>query len=544
MRQTFTLLLAAMVTVAGALHAAAPAASNERLRRLVSLPRLNFVLGMGLDPWRGFALTPDRVTTLQAVETTRKAMQGDGSDAPRYTRIGRLLDAIGSHHEARQNYAQAVEFYRQQGLEQSDDGALLADFGAALQGLGNLDEAERVLQRAVQVAPNHWMTHAALGRLRTTQAFTAIAPRAGSGSTDSSDNWASLFARVSSRPKLTPAQADQAQKRIEEAVACYDRAIALGPDDPEPYTGRAALRALQSVLNWVLDPGTRLEPESLGLAKAMYPPDVLPDLRQAAQLAPKNPQAVGAALLYELFSTALERGASELGLFGTSEAWASLPESLRRSVRQALAQLEEMGQTYEALPAAAALEMRGSLQCFVVNDLTGAERTLRRAVALDPKRTQAWETLVFILASTKRAEALLDLCQARLREEDTARARLLLAKAWELLPDWGRVLQTTEALQRRYPEDLYANLALAAALVRSSDHEAVLGRAIQLLAKAEKLAGSSPSREQVINLLFSRGLMFGLAGQIASARHQLGQVKELDSDHPGLQEALEILDQL
>ncbi len=542
MRLPLSILIATLLLPFYWSRAAAPAGSKERLCRLVRLPRLNLTLGISLDPSRGIAMTPDRPVTLHQVETLRAAMQGNASDASRHTRIGRLLDDIGSTKEARQAFAKAIELYRSQDAEQGDDGAMLAEYGTALQGMGDLDAAERALRHAVRVAPRTWEPNAALGRLLAAQALATLTPPSDTPGTNPLA--ALLSASQASRGKLAPAQVDRAQRQIEEALLSYNRAIELAPDAPDPFSGRAAVRAFQSLLRWLRDPDLTSEPRSWRLVKTLYPPEAFPDLRRAAELAPKDPQAIGTAILFEVFSSAFERGLSSVGLIGTRDTWGSLPEAVRQSIRESLARLEEISQAADAVTASAALELLGNLQCFLVNDLPGAERTLRRATALHPSRPQAWETLVYILASSKRTDALLAVCADRLKAEETPRVRLLLAKAYESLSDWDRVLETTQTLQQRYPDDFYANLAFAAALLRSTHDETTLGRAVQALAKAETLLGSAPPREHVVNLLFLRGLVLGLAGHIEPALDHLTQLQQIDRDHEGLQEALEILRQM
>jgi len=541
MRAPIFIALALMLCAGSATQAAAPAGSKERLRRLARLPRLSLTLGMSFDPLRGIALMPDRVLAMHEIEDLRKGMQDNASDAPRHTRIGRLLEGIGSLNEARQAYTNAVSLHRRQGAEQGDDGPTLADYGAALHGLGELDAAERVLRRGVQVAPAAWTPHAALGRLLSAQALASLVPAAANGG---GDPFAALVSAEGPSAKPAPAQLEQAQTRIEESVLCYDRAIELAPDVAEVYTGRAAVRVFHNLLEWMRDPDAGSEPQPMRFARALYPPEALPDLRQAMRLAPKDPMALGTAMLFELFSSALEQGSLQSESIGTGNSWANLPERTRQSVRESLTRLEEMSQDAKSHTAAAALELLGSLQCFVVNDVPGAEQTLRRATALDSKRTQAWETLIFILATSKRSEALEAVCEDRLKAEESARARLLLAKSHEMRSDWNRVLETTETLERRYPEVVYANLAAAAAVLHTTRDEAGLRRAAQSLAKAEKLLGTAPARDEVVNLLFLRGLLFALADATEPALHQLRQVRQIEPHFEGVEEALEIVEQM
>lgn len=516
-------------------HGATPVGSKERLRRLARLPRLSFTVGMAFDPLRGFSMLSDRATALREIAELRKALQGNASDAPRYARMGRWYGDLGEEKQARTALTKAVDLYREQGADQSDDGVLLADFGTALSALGNAEEAERILRRAVRASPKEWKCAAALGRFLGQQALVALTAK---------DNPPGESAAPNASPlKVAPAQAEKAQKLGQEALECYDRAVELGPKEPEPYAGRATARSLQRLLQAMLDGGSGSEPESLRLAKALYPKESLSDLRMAMSLSPKDPKAVGTAVMFELLLAAVDRGATHLEAFAEGEGWDSLPDATRQSLRESMARLEEMSQTGEAGPAAAALEMLGTLQCFVVRDVRGAESSLRRAVDLDPKRNQAWESLVYLLASNKRSEDLLVVCEARLKTEESAHARLLLAKAYEQLERWDRLLDTAETLQRRYPEDFNANLALAAALLRRPPDDAALSRSAHAIAKAEKLLGTSPTADQVVNLLVLRGVLLGLAGQTEAARSSFKQLLEIEKDNADAREALEILEQ-
>ena len=131
-----------------------------------------------------------------------------------------------------------------------------------------------------------------------------------------------------------------------------------------------------------------------------------------------------------------------------------------------------------------------------------------------------------------------------MKAEESARARLFLAKSHEMRSDWNRVFETTETLERRYPEDVYANLAAAAAILHTTRDEAGLRRAAQSIAKAEKLLGAAPARDEVVNLLFLRGLLFALADATEPSLHQLRQIKQIDPHFEGIEEALEIVEQM
>jgi tetratricopeptide (TPR) repeat protein len=223
-------------------------------------------------------------------------------------------------------------------------------------------------------------------------------------------------------------------------------------------------------------------------------------------------------------------------------AWAALPDRTRQSLRGTMARLEELGQGAAKRPAAGASELLGLMQYLFVGDLRGAEASLRRAISLDPNRAQAWDALTLLLATHNRAEDLVTVCEARLKHSDTARHRVLLVKACDQLNQSDRLLEEAEAAQRRYPEDDYVNLTLAAVLMKTSSELGTLNRAGQLLLKAERAATSGATRDQLAHLLYLRGLFLGLVGEKEEARKTFKQLLELDRNHADAQEALQALE--
>lgn len=534
-------LLAGALGVATLLRAAAPAGGKERLRQLVRLPRLSFDLGFAFDPLRGMVLPPNLLELNREIAKLRPSLEEDAANAAGYARLAQLYAEAGRTLDARRARAKAVSLYRQQGIEQSSDALKLAAFGVVLLGTDEIEEAERVLRRAVNLAPNEWRTLSGLARCLTVKAMVALGPRPGSRPETA---WIAMLLMDALTDKPSQAQTDAAEQATDEAVALYGRAIALEPKDPEPYVGRAGALTLRSCLQFLKEPTAgSAEPGGMRFARALYPATALPDMRAAARYAPRDPLRIGIAAWYEVSTAFLERGTFPLEHLATGESWTNLPDSARQAVREAMARLEDLGQGTEKAAAAAALEMLAALQAYVVSDPRGAEASLRRAVALDPQRSSAWDLLVFVLVTSQRPADLLAVCEARMKEEESARNRLLVAKAQEQLGHWDDVFAEVRTLQRRYPEDFYAQLALAAALLRNATDPAAFEQPAQLLAKAEKLAGDSPSRDQVVNLLFLRGLLLGLADQPEAARTQLKRALELDKETAGAAEALQILEQ-
>ncbi len=532
--------LAAALLVASlglALHATAPPPAQERLRRLVRLPDLAPPLGLAFDPLHGFDNLSERAEALHEIDEAQKALRGDSSDAPRYLRLGRLYAEAGNGAQARFALNQAVALYRKQGADQSSDGGVLAGFGEALAAARQNEEAERVLRQAVKIDPKDWRCRNALGHLLLSLAWSSVDPgAAGPASAAPRGLDPSLGAR------LSPDQAERAQKLIRESLACYNQAQRLAPDEPEVYAGRAACEAADSSFRTLMlaAAGQALDPTQLW--NSTFPSDALADFQSAAQHRPQDWRALGTAALFEVCHASNETGLEGPEARLQPGAWNTLTDHTRRSLRDTMTHLEEVAHAADAHAAAGALEVLGMLQYLVVHDTPGAEASLRQAVSLDPRRDQAWELLATILEQTQRPQALLDISQARLKVLDNAHNRLLAARALEALHRPAAMLEAVATAQRLYPADFTTNLALAAALLEANTDPFSTARAMVYLARAEQLLGSAPPRDRLLNLLLVRGLFFGLAGQPEAARSNLQQLLELDKNNTVAQDALDALE--
>ena len=525
------LLLAALLI--GALHAAAPATSKERLRRLVRLPSVSVHVAAALDPTRGFDLTWPRVEAAKEVAEVKQSLRRDAGDAARYGRLAALYSELGDAPRSQAALKRALELYRQQAAGESDNGKLMAGYGETLRLLGQYDEAQRVLRRAVKAAPKEWQCHAALGRCLASQALAALLA-------DGSQPAAAPPLPLPS-VKPTPVQLEKAQKLVAEAFEAHDHAVSLAPDQPEVYVGRASA---QGGRGWLEAVACLAGGEEMDLSKhlvAVFCPEALADLEQAARRKPKDARAWGTLAFCRVLAASAAQGRPTIEQVFGQQGWTSLPDQARASVRQAVSSLEELSQSGEPTAAAAALEVLGVIQHFFLADKRAAEANLRRAVELDPSRQQAWESLVALLLDSDRTQELLSLCESRLKHQDTARNRLLLAKALERLKHHDRLLAQTQAALERYPEDLNLMMARAAALMQTGNDDD-LQPASRLLAKAQRLAQKAPDREELENLLFLQGLLWGMTGRKDDARAVFNKLLELDNDNTEAQEALQALE--
>jgi hypothetical protein len=172
---------------------------------------------------------------------------------------------------------------------------------------------------------------------------------------------------------------------------------------------------------------------------------------------------------------------------------------------------------------------------------------LRRAVALQPGREQAWESLAGTLASNGRYDELLALCEDRVRVRDTSRSHLLLAKAFEKLKQWDNCEAEARIAAQMATNDFTANLSVAAlVLKRSGTDKELLAEADQWLARSEstlnKMARPQRTRQQVFDFTVTRGIYFALTDELDIARQWVKAVIERDKENVFAKDVLAAMD--
>jgi tetratricopeptide (TPR) repeat protein len=160
---------------------------------------------------------------------------------------------------------------------------------------------------------------------------------------------------------------------------------------------------------------------------------------------------------------------------------------------------------------------------------------LRRCLALDPSRNQAWEVLAYTLAQSQRYDELAAACSERLKQQDSPRNHLMLAKAYEKLQQWddseAEILEAT----KEAPNNFVANLALASVLLKRSQDASSLAEADDWLARSEKLLSQMPppqrNQQQVIDLALTRCIYFALTDEVEAARQWAKAVINKDQNN-------------
>ncbi len=495
------------------LRGATPEVGKDALRNLVHLPTITFQPNWSFDPERGFTFgsTDEDVTT--QINTLREGFKHNNSDAEAFEQLGELYTIIHDADNAVKSSTRAVELYRERLEQQPDDPVILADLGSALRGAGKLPEAESVLRKAVQLAPKDWKCRVALGRLLDAAARQDIYDRP---------------PMASDRPTAT--EVALAQNRLTEAGDDFDRAVAAAPEEGEVYLRRAFHLCLRASILKQIRVAEGEQPDEVDLADNSFSPEALADLQHASRLAPRNYNRMGSEVLFEIYTVCAHRGHMDWAEF----SWNSLPDKSQRSLHDALTRLENLGQDSDAQVASGALEVLGVLQGPVLHESRSCVTTLRRAVALDAAREQGAEILVGTLAQTGRYDELLDFCEDRVKQKDTARNHLLLAKAYEKLKQWDDAeAEALEAL-RQSPTNLTASLDLAALLLRRSQDSDVLVDANDWLTRAEGLLGQATAAERsqqlVIDLTLLRSIYFALTDNVGRGA-AMGAGRAQDRQH-------------
>lgn len=526
------LLLLALVSCGGS----ARALDRDKLRQAVPLPQMNmsfgFSFGNGPDAPPDDAAARAQIATLEAAPASAEGL----------LRLGRLYSQVKDYDRAKATYARAVPLWREALAARPDDVALWVQLGAALRGAAQADEAEAILRRSAQIAPQNVSAWTGLGDVLLAQVNLILIPsqvefHTNLGATPTFEGLSA--AQLDARP--TPDAIARAQALLDEAGASYERAVQAAPRDPAAIAARMKFRSAGALLRGLLqglranETATLKEALSKSASNTMaviLSPENVADLQTSARLRPDDISAQGAAAFATVaaFLTRNERG------FPLKGGLESLPAPVAAPVREVMERLESLAQG-GGKNEATALEALGIMR-FVLGDPLAID-TLRRAVALDPTLGQGWEILAGMLVSDNRFYELATLIQSRLQRQDTARNHLLLAKVYDKMNRPQDVETQVRAALEREPDDLTANLARIALLLRAGDTaqaEEPLARTAKRLAPAAK-----PSRQQTLDYGLLRGIFLALSDESAAARQQLQTVLTSDPKNQAAQKALAAL---
>ena len=522
----FILVLGGVLAALGA-SAVTPEVGKDKLRKLVKPPAISFQSDWTFDPERGFAIGSGAEDSRAQLADLLKEFKADENNPEVLDKIGELYSSLGDVTNARDAWTRSTGVYRKRVDSQPDNGVLLAGFGHALAGAGKKAEAESVLRRAVQTAPAQWECRVALGQFLDSEARRSILGRTAQGDGGT----------------IAPGEVALARKQLTEAGDCFNRAVTLATNESEVYFRRAMHQCLEKVLQNQIQSVSGNGENQVDPFDDCFTPKGLEDIQRASRLRPDDYRLVGATVLFEIYTVNAKKGRVAWEDF----SWNSLPEKNQASIREALTRLENLAQNPEPRAAAGALEVLGILQGPILHQPDACIASLRRALALQPSRDQAGEVLVAALAQAGRYDDLLAVCEDRVKQDDSARAHLLLAKAHEKLRQWDECENEARIAVSEDPENFNAALSIAALLIkRSHDNPAVLSEADNWLTRSEGIAGKTArarrNQQQIIDLTLTRGIYFALTDEMDNARTWVKTVIDRDKGNQLAQEILAAMD--
>ena len=531
---------ALLLLTLAAFGGSARAIDRDKLRQSVPLPRLdvnfvNFNFGNQPDAAPDEAGVRAQIAALEAAppKTSQGLMQ-----------LGRLYWQVKDYAHSRATYASAIAISREATLADPDDLVSLSELCEALKGAGQLPEAEATLRRAVKIAPQNAGAWTKLGEVLLTQASQTLFPGQDGFTFDfgATKSFGGLSeAQLDSRP--TPEAIKRAQAFFDEAGASFERAVQVAPLDPQVYLERMGFRSRGAFFGGVLQTLSQRPDEAATLKVAMsnasqtmqvalFSTENVADLQAVARLKPDDVSANGAAATSTLLFS-LARNGRQLPLKNGLD---SLPASDVALIREAMGRLETLAGNGGGNQAEA-LEVLGGLR-FLLEDPSATD-TLRRAVALDPTRSQAINTLAVLLSKAKAFDELVPLLQRQVQREDTARNHLMLAKVYDKMNRPQDVATQVSAAMERDPDDQSANLARFALLLRADD----LAKANGQLVRTAKLLASpnKPSPTQTSDFALLTGGFMALSGKTDTAKQLFQRMVASDAQNEDAQKLLAAL---
>ena len=499
----YLLLLLLLCAGVGSL-APTPPRSKARLLELVVAPKIDLQFNFGYDARTTLSDLTNEANLSDQISSRRRDVRQSPNDTRLLIQLGWLLDKNSETNEARRFFQQAATMAEGRVTARPNDGLALVNWGDACDELDKKELAEKEYRMATQVSSNDWRCWAALGQFLDRQTRLILYPT----------NFAGLLA--SSSPEIarpTPDKMERAIKSKTEAALCFDRAVSSSPQEADVYLLRAWHKCGDEAHDYLLRyyrNELKLDRKALGTLIGMgIAKSAIPDLQKAATLQPQVCQLVGLAAWFELVAIAMTplTGGTE-----TPTQFSDFPESSQRIIKNAIAQLTELSQGNDTKRTALALEYLGILRAMTQENEELAVADLRRAVALNPDREQAWDMLLASILESASPEEFAAVCEDRLKHKKSARNHLIFAKALFRRGSFEKATGEAKSAIKLETNNVPAQLMLCAALVRQDKGEAGEEELASAFAKAAELVKSTNAPE--------RGdwwLVYGLNVAIAAA---------------------------
>ena len=475
----------------------------DRLRELVVFPEMNLNFSFGIS-WQENEWVISKNVDLpgEIIEQT-KELKKQPDNVRQLLHLAYLLDSNGETNKSWALYQKTEQLCREKAAANPRDGLNLTDLGEALWQLDKNDEAESAFRKATLVSSNDWKCWVSLGNFLPNEYFFSMFPTNLSGqivpgqmpSQEVLDYWPSAEALK------------KAETACDEASRSFERAMILAPKEPEVFFQYAGFLSSSNWQNCFFRHYRDYKTvSSQKLLMAFFSPETIANLKKSAELKQKDYQYISLAAYFEYSIAAIEAN-------NTNFTASILPDKTRQSIHNAMSHLENLSEDPDKKTAAGALENLGFLNMAFENK-PAAAADFRRAVALDPTREQSWDLFLATAGADSREEAVA-VCEARLKQKDSSRNRLLLARAFEHQKKWDQAGEHSEAALKLEPENIVAHLELTALDLTQSTDTNFFAKAYEQCTHAEAAFEKLPDnaekqsrwRELTLNLAILDGLV-------------------------------------
>lgn len=449
------------LTPAPAASVAAPlsAAGQQKVRDALTFTGASFSFNFSFTVRRGFTLSlgfEDDDATPEALALAeyqkRPVPTGAEARADHYFQLANLAARANQDTDKDAALGSAAESYRSL-LENAADsmrrGRYLARLGAVLSEQ-NSPSAEKTLREAADVAPNDWEAWYQLGAHLTSESFKGAFANFGKDA-----NISTLFADPQSALAYLrehhPSAAERAKSAAvrKEAQACFERAAALAPQEARIHSARATA-ALVSGVQSLIDQVVRGESVGQEVVLAVFGrPELTTELDRAVQANPKDPASLVLAGFFRTLGKA--------GVVGPA-----FLEQLRADLLPRLTEIaRDGGQSRER--RLTAYQTVVTLHLASRNGATALEEA-RRGLELAPEDSRLRQCIIGAHLTEEKYDLARPEIERYLRQKDTARRRILLAKTCVNLGNLGDAEKVLDEAWPRYSD--HAAYGLARAVVR------------------------------------------------------------------------------
>lgn len=511
-----------MVLTLAAVSAVPRPDNRQQLQQLARLPTVQLAPALRYHPAAGFIPFPDLPAARRTADEIRFKFQKKPGAARAYLHIGNLLAGAGSHTEALLHWTSARELLRTDLAASTQNPELLAALAEALLLTDRFGEAEHYLRQAEALQPGKRLLVRA--RFHQMRAWHKIVP--------ASENRRPFedALRVWVREKPSPLAVSELQLEL----AALRSALETTPASLDERRGHAELHFFLHHL----DRAIRSLQGQIETRPVVFPQKVLSLLAEVTADPESLPEDAASAALLTVVRAGYQLGTPTASIIGGT-TFNTLPPSASEQVAAALNRLERLGEPGLQY-STAALELRGCFQFLIAGDISGAEKSLRAAIAAGTPSDRAWDYLTLLLMRSERLAEAVDLAEQRALKSKNIRHQVLLAKAYERSGDLDLAQLTLLLALQSNRYDFLANLALAGVLLKSPQLDENRPRILDALTKAERNLGAHPPLEHLRDLALTRVIFYGITEEYDEARRILKQWENQEAG-PEFGAALEII---